>query len=178
VTGDFTRKQVRAVRTIEKDEEILADYCYGPSNNGKFIYGSKKYRQQLLLENCGFLCQCSVCSMEGETLEENEKLRAEIREKHTEFSQLLNGESSDPRKCMERAIKVFGDRLTLVKKLDIRAAFVYEMINFHRAAIRAKMLGISVHPEPNVLRQEALKWARICGDSAMQVFLQEFKYMM
>ena len=116
--------------------------------------------------------------MEGETLKENEKLRAEIWEKHANIGQLLSGESSVSRKSMKRAMKLSGDRMTLVKKLDIRAAFVGEMINFHRAAIRAKMLGISVHPEPNVLRQEALKWARICGDSAMQVFLQEFKYMM
>ena len=75
VMGDFTRKQVRAVMTIEKDQEILTNYYHGKHNYDKFNSGSREYRRQLLMEDRpfrGFLCECSVCSLEGESLEDND----------------------------------------------------------------------------------------------------------
>ena len=102
-------------------------------------------------------------------------MRAEIWEKHDEICQLLSGPSSVPRRSMKRAMKLSQDRLKLVQKLDIRANFVDEMINFNRAASKATYLGIS-SPEPSIFKREALKWARMFGDSEMQVYIKEFKY--
>ena len=62
VMGDFTRKQVRAVRTIEKDQEILTNYYHGKHSSDKFISGSREFRQGST--DRGFLCECSVCSLE------------------------------------------------------------------------------------------------------------------
>ena len=73
VMGDFQRHQVRAIMTIEKDEEILLSYW----NTKEFIYGSREFSRQELLEDTAFLCECSECSLEGEDLEENERMRAD-----------------------------------------------------------------------------------------------------
>ena len=83
---------------IEKDEEILFSY----RNSEEIDFGSREFRRQML-EMRGFLCQCSECSLEGEDLEDNEKIRAEIREKSEEINQLMSLERSDPR--MRKALK-------------------------------------------------------------------------
>ena len=86
VIGDYRRRQLRALRDIEKDEEILTAYC--PTQ--EFVYGTRDFRRQKLLETSAFLCECSVCSLEGEDLEENERIREEIRDKEREIDQLMN----------------------------------------------------------------------------------------
>ena len=78
VMGDFRRKQVRAMMVIEKDEEILLNY----RNTSEFVYGSRESRQRRMLQLRGFLCECSECSLEGEDLEENDRMREEIKENH------------------------------------------------------------------------------------------------
>ena len=50
---------------------------------------AREVRQQELLEILGFYCECSECSLEGEDLEENERMREEIREKEVEIEQLM-----------------------------------------------------------------------------------------
>ena len=59
------RHQVRALMVIEKDEEILVSY----QEQDNFIFGSREFRRQKLLEIFAFLCGCSECSLEGEDLE-------------------------------------------------------------------------------------------------------------
>ena len=84
VIGDYRRRQLRALMTIEKDEEILTAYV--PTDD--FVYGTRDFRQQKLLETFAFRCQCSECSLEGEELEDNERMRAVIRENETEVKRL------------------------------------------------------------------------------------------
>ena len=79
--GDYKRKQVRAVMVIEKGEEILSCYLEEP----EFLYGSREFRQQELLERSAFLCQCSQCSLEGAALQDDERMRAGIRETDREI---------------------------------------------------------------------------------------------
>ena len=76
VKSDLQRKKVCALGTIEKDEEILINYRKGEGE--EFNYGSRDYRRQRLLRTNGFLCQCFECSLEGEALEDNERMRAEV----------------------------------------------------------------------------------------------------
>ena len=47
VSGDVRRSQVRALRDIQKDEEILGSYY----DTTEFNYGSRQFRRQKLLEN-------------------------------------------------------------------------------------------------------------------------------
>ena len=155
VMGDFERKQVRAIKTIEKDEEILTSYLFPK----EFVYGSREFRQQKLLEFVGFLCQCSVCSLEGEALLEDDRIRAKIRQKTAEINQLLSCEES----AVEEAMKVAQRKTKLVQKLDIRSEFFSEMIQFCGFAVLARKKGISA-PDPEIFRQEALKYAKMSGD--------------
>ena len=159
VMGDFRRQQVRAIKVIEKDEEILMNFRYNP----KFVYGSREFRQQDLLETGMFLCKCSECSLEGRDLEDNEKLRAEIREFGEEIDELLAYDVSLERRSMKRAMKLAQKKTNIVQRLQIRVDYFTEMVVFFFAATRARAMGVSA-PDPDIYKREALKFAKMFGD--------------
>ena len=142
--GDFKRKQVRAMRIIEKDEEILI--CY--RNNEEFLCGSRESRREELLKKLAFLCKCSECSLEGEDLQQNERMRKGIEEKRVEIEQLVGCEGDLPRKFLKKAMQLAQQRIKLVQTLELRLMFVVEMKNFFGFAILAKNLGISCVNDP------------------------------
>ena len=166
VMGDFKRKQVRALMTIEKDEEILVNYC----NTAEFVYGAREFRRQKLLRTKGFLCQCSECSLEGEDLEDSERVRAEIRENDVEIVQLMRSQGSPRRSIVKKAMKLAQRKTKLVQKLDIRDRFVAEMVLACRFSVEARRLGISCRNEPEIFKQEAWKYAQMFGDYYIRVF--------
>ena len=169
VMGDFQRKQVRAIMVIEKNEEILSSW----QNTVEFIFGSREFRQQQVLEAGGFLCQCSECSLEADDLEENEKMRTEIKEKETEIEQLLMCGESHPvsrRSNMKKVLKLFQKKTNMVKNLNLRTEFVTAMIEFYRAAIKAKSMKISCKNDPDIYKQEALKYAKMFGDIHLHLY--------
>ena len=161
VMGDFRRHQVRAIKTIEKDEEILISY----RDHEELVFGSKEFRQRHLLEALTFLCQCAECSLEGEALEENERMRMEIREKKVEITRLLrcDGSVSLQRKSWKKAMKLEQQRVKLIQRLDIRAEFVKAMIDFYHAATWAGRMGIPRKNDPEVFKKEARKYAEMFG---------------
>ena len=174
VNGDLRRKQIRALMIIEKDEEILVSF----RNTDEFNYGSRESRRQYLLEASAFLCQCSECSLEGEALRENEKTRADIRKKIIEIEKLRVGFA--PRRSVKKSMKLAQDRLNLIKKLNLREIFVVEMLHFYSAARQAQRYEITA-PDPNVFKQEALKYAKMFGDTSLSVynnFLNMYEHMM
>ena len=136
-----------------------------------FHYGSREFRRQDLLENEAFLCKCSECSLEGEALEENERMRAEIMKKKVEFAQLKkNGLSSKMSKMkLKRVVKLTLESLNLVRKLDIRQRFVMELLTAFKLTSMAKMRGIPA-PDPNVFEREALDHAKMYGDAEMNIY--------
>ena len=162
--GDYQKNLHRThLKSIEKNEESLANY----RNNEKFVFGSREFRQQELLETRGFLCQCSECSLlEGWGLEDNDGARLEIREKNVEIRRLLTREGSGPvpRKKMRKAMKLANERVNLVKELNLRAEFVTEMAEFYLAATNAREMGIPTKVEdPDIFKQEAIKYAKMFG---------------
>ena len=168
VMGDFQRKQVRAMMVIEKDQEIMASYR---DWEDEFVFGSRTARRQKLLETSGFLCQCSECSLEGEDLEDNERTRAEISEKKMEIEQLRYEES---RKDMKKAMKVAQRRVKLTQKLNLRNVFVGAMFDFYKLAVRARRMNISCENDPDIYRQEALKFAKMFGDNYIHFYNRIF----
>ena len=174
VNEDIRRKQIRALMTIEKDQEILVGF----RNTDEFNYGSRESRRQYLLEASAFLCQCSECSLEGEALRENESTRAEIRKKIIEIEKLRVGFA--PRRSVKKSMRLAQDRLNLIKKLDLREMFVVEMLHFYSAACQAKRYEISA-PDPDVFKQEALKYAKMFGDASLSWynnFLNKYEQLM
>ena len=170
VKEDFRRKQIRALMTIEKDEEILVSF----RNTDEFNYGSRQSRRQYLLEASGFLCQCSECSLEGEDLRENERMRADIRKKIIEIEKLRFG-FPPPRRSVKKSMKLAQERLKLIQKLNLREIFVIEMLHFYSAASQAKRYDISA-PDPDIFKQEALKYAKMFGDFYNN-FLEKYEHL-
>ena len=155
------------MKFIEKNEEILLNY----QDIEEFTYGSREFRQQLLQETIApFLCSCSECSLEGEALEENERMREEIREKVAEIKQLLDIEGIPSRKAVKKSMKLSQQRLNLVQRLDIRGRFVEEMLNFYDAAFLAKNMGIPTASDADTFKREALKYAMMFGDSYIHFY--------
>ena len=146
------------MRTIEKDEEILTYYT---GNN----FGSREERREALLLNFGMLCSCSECSLEGEALEENERLRAEIREVNAELARKVK---------VKKAIQLAEKRMKLVKKLDFRADMMSELMNYYNIAVQARRLNLPCQ-DPDTVKLEALKYAKMFGDSFVNFYNNYFK---
>ena len=168
VMGDFKKRQIRAMMVIEKGEEILVSY----RTTEEFVFGSRESRQKELVEAAVFLGECSVCAAQSEDVEENDRMRAEIREKVTEIRQLWSGERSDPvsRRDMKKVMKLTQQRVKLIKNLNLRAGFMIAMIDFYSLAVSAKMMGISCDNDPDVYKQEALKYAKMWGDRYLHTY--------
>ena len=170
VMGDFKRRQVRAMMTIEKNQEILINYM----EDWDFVFGSRQFRQQELLVTEGFQCLCSQCSLEGEDLGDNERIREEIRENLEEKNPLMSFDQV-PRKDMKKFLKVNQQQIKLVQKLGVRAVFVDAMIYFYHAATRAKRMNISILAnDPDTFKEAALKYAKMFGDNYIHAYNKVF----
>ena len=168
VSGDFKRHQIRAIMNIEKDDEILIGY----ENKFEFVYCycSREVRQQYLLKIGGFLCSCSECSLEGEDLEDNERMRKVAEEKMDEIMQLLDCGESISRKSMKKVLKLSQQRVDLTKELGLRTGFVGTMVLFYKMALLAGTMDIPCVNDPEIYRQEALKYAKIFGDNYIHLY--------
>jgi len=79
---DFSLQQMFAVSLIKAGEELTVSYL--PDN---FI-ADRETRRKFLMKNHNFLCQCSICSLEGLDLENDEKLKIIARRRVDEINQL------------------------------------------------------------------------------------------
>ena len=161
VRGDVSRKQVRARKTIEQGEEILAYYI---TNN----FGSREKRREDLLLQFGMLCSCSECSLEGEALEENERIRAEIREIFNNIRQMMNKDDKTERD-VGQMVKLDQEMTMLVKKLDIPHDYVVQLLNISLpVAYYASILSVPGAQSPDDVKSKAWEHCQISGD--------QFKY--
>ena len=71
---------------------------------------------------------------------------------------------------MKKAMKLTQKRTKLVQKLNLPAAFMSEMIQFYLFALLARSMGISCENDPDIFKQEALKYAKMCGDSYIHFY--------
>ena len=189
VKGDIKRKQVRAVKNIEKGEEILVSKKGGL----QFNFGSRDYRRQVLLEEFAFICKCPECSLEGQDYEENEHLRSDIREKQFELYFLL-GTLSDGRSChldpqpdinLKLQVDMLEELTELIKRLDLQTEIARHLIMYCVAALEARDRGVEARdrggveardrgveacPDPEPIRQEALVLSRRLGDEMLRTF--------
>ena len=101
---------------------------------------------------------------------ENERIREEIRKKMAEGRQHLVNEGSEPRRNMKKVMKLAQRRVKLTQKLNIRILFVGEMINLCQLAVEAKKMNISCENDPDIFKQEALKYAKMFGDMYIHLY--------
>lgn len=159
VKDDLQRKKVFALKTIEKNEEILINYRIGK----KMGYGSREFRRNEMLRTNGFLCQCSECSLEGKALEANERLRTEIREKGLEIDHLTQGVEATLENTA-RALKLTEEKLALVQKLDNRLRLFDELLDACAVASDAQQFRLPVQDLIKSYYSSAQFWAQMFGD--------------
>lgn len=163
VMGDFKRIQVRAMMPIEQGQEILINYS---NMMVELDFGSREFRRQHLLDTYGFLCHCSECSLGGEELEENERIRVKLRQKKDGMDQLLASNLGDLKKLM----KLAHQRVNMMKKLNLRTGYVGAMICFYKLSVQARSMNIPCAREPDTYKQEAWKYAEMFGDRTIHVY--------
>ena len=76
-------------------------------------------------------------------------------------------------------MKLAQERLKLIQKLNLREIFVIEMLHFYSAASQAKRYDISA-PDPDIFKQEALKYAKMFGDTSLNFynnFLEKYEHL-
>ena len=71
---------------------------------------------------------------------------------------------------MKRVMKLAQKKTKLAQKLNIRAGFVSQMLDFHTLAIMARMMGISCENEPDIFKREAWKYAKMFGDNYIHFY--------
>ena len=67
-------------------------------------------------------------------------------------------------------MKLAQRRVKLIKKLNIRAEIITEMIDFYRLAVMARRMNISCENDPDIFKQEALKYAKMFGDNYIHFY--------
>ena len=113
-------------------------------------------------------------------MEDNERMRAEIRENGARVSQLcrlVKAEGSEEvrKRDVKKAMKLSQQRVKLVQKLGLRAAFLAAMMDFYFAATWARGLDISIlENDPDIFKEEAWKYAKMFGDRYIHYYNQHF----
>jgi len=163
VKDDFRRKVVRAVKTIKKGEEVVANYI----DTENFNFGSKDYRRSVLLDKFGFVCRCSECNLDSQELELNEQQRKEVVENIQLVKDLMN--KFDERATVS-ALKTGQETVKLVRELGL----VYEvprlLLNCFQVATAARFQNIIGMVNPRVYSDQALAYCEKFGDSFMHFY--------
>ena len=135
-----------------------------------------------MLEKMAFLCSCSECSLEGEALLENERIRAEIREKDLktkmlvpQIQRLCGAAPAAQKRPLMELLKTSQAIVKLVKKLDIQLEVVNQLTKCFEDALHASKMGFSRDPDPSAIKKEALEHAKMLGDSQMRIYNQIVK---
>ena len=161
---DFRRKVVRAVKTIKKGEEVVANYI----DTENFNFGSKDYRRSVLLDKFGFVCRCSECNLDSQELELNEQQRKEVVENIQLVKDLMN--KFDERATVS-ALKTGQETVKLVRELGL----VYEvprlLLNCFQVATAARFQNIIGMVKPRVYSDQALAYCEKFGDSVTEIWL-------
>ena len=163
VMGDFRRKQVRALKMIEKDEEISANYWECEDIN----LGTREFRQQFMLENHGFLCKCSECLLEEQALEDNDKLRAEAAALKSKIVNLLAGKTPLNTNNVKKALELCPEMMTRIVKLDVQIEILDKLLQFSLPlAYLAKMRKLEAQ-DPQIIKLEAMGYCKLFGDAKL-----------
>ena len=118
-----------------------------------------------------FRCLCSECSLVGEELKENDRMRAEMREKNEKMINLMIIE--DPNHIrgikhnLKRAVKLSQEYMFLLKKLNLQPEIADGLLKTALpVAWHARNMGLT-GPDPRSIKQEALELCHKFGDLMM-----------
>ena len=159
VKDDVRRKQVRAIKTIRKNEEICTDYLSGKM----FSMGLRKDRIEQIVKLANFICRCTECSLQGEALEENENARREYLDIKKDLPQLGYTNKKLAFRKSQRMVDI-------VRKLDLEINLYEVLLNCHHFALMARQSGASGIENPETSREEAWKRCQHFGEAGISTF--------
>jgi len=163
VKDNFRKKVVRAVKTIKKGEEVLANYV----DTEEFNFGTRDYRRAALVDKFGFICKCSECLLDGQEFELNEQQRKEVVENIQLVKDLMN---KFEEKSTVAALKTAQETVKLVKELGL----VYEvprlLLNCYQVATAARYQNIIGMVNPRLYSDQALAYCEKFGDSFLYFY--------
>eukprot|EP00092_Neocalanus_flemingeri_P008411 GFUD01009067.1.p1 GENE.GFUD01009067.1~~GFUD01009067.1.p1 ORF type:complete len:387 (-),score=107.42 GFUD01009067.1:317-1477(-) len=163
VKDDYKRKVVRAVKTIKKGEEVLANYV----DTEEFNFGLREFRRAVLVDKFGFICRCSECALDGDELYLNEQQRKEVVENIKLVKELMN---KFEEKSTVSALKTGQETVQLVREMGL----VYEvprlLLNCYQIASAARFQNIIGMVNPRMYSDQALSYCERFGDSFMHFY--------
>lgn len=129
--------EVWVCREVVEGEELEASYCVFPSLPLRQARMDRLYKQR------DFHCRCSVCSLSGEELQENENIRKRIQECTTEIPKLL--QMSGP----EEALNMAEKKIELMEEIEDQTVLRLPdcLLECHRLAAAAGDSGRMVELE-------------------------------
>ena len=129
-----------------------------------------------MMEKMAFICSCSECSLEGEALLENERIRAEIREKDLKTEmlvpQIMRLCGAAQKRPMMELLLTSQEIVKLVKKLDIQLEIFNQLTKCFEEALHASKMGFYRDPDPSAIAKEAQEHAKKQGDAQLRIYVQ------
>jgi len=163
VQGDYRRKVVRAVKTIKKGEEVVANYV----DTEEFNFGSREHRRSVLVDKFGFVCKCTECSLDCQELELNEQQRKEVIENIKLVKDLMN---KFEERATVSALKTGQETVKLVRELGLVYEVPRVLLNCYQVATAARFQNIIGMLNPRVYSDQALSYCEKFGDSFMHFY--------
>lgn len=161
LSGAATSKEVRAIRDIQPGEELTANYI----DSFEATWSTRVDRQKRL-SLWNFSCQCEVCSLEGEELKTNDKIREQISLQHQLVPKYMQTWNID--KALAAAQKKM-ELMKILKKemMTLMPSTLMELYEMYRIAAT---LGIDVPQNIEVYKEDALVLSQQFGDRFLKVF--------
>ena len=144
--SDALEMEVRAIRNIEKGEELTGNYM------GE-LGGTRKERMSMLEKNWFFLCQCEVCNLTG--------LESEVNDKTREFI-LKELDRLDPELVNKKNLsRMMSDYLEV-----LAACYTIET----ESMVELPMLLSQCHLVYRAVRDMGLRWK--CSSKARKILME------
>lgn len=155
--GNVRRQEVRACRDICEGEEIQCSYI----RVGAFALRAE--RQKKLLNSWNFICTCEVCSKTGDTLDQDEEIRTEIRKRNVALWNIrMQKTDSDPGLIHQKLLLALTEaQLKLDMMMDIEADAVLAL---PAALIQCYQLSCKTGRNPYWYKCKAMELAEKLGD--------------
>jgi len=164
VEGNPWAKQVRAVRDIQPEEELCANYI----DSFEATFSPCSVRQELL-QRWHFLCRCQVCSLQGDCRQKNDVIREKISLQHKLIPKYMAGWKID------KAVAAARTKVELMKSIQEQmiTTLPSAKLELYEMCRLAKTLGCSVPENCDDILQEARDMSVKLGDRFLHVFHQK-----
>lgn len=166
LVGEGFTMAITAVREITRNEEISLNYI-GTEEGG--LLASRQERRRLLAASWKFLCQCRICSLEGEQRRRNEALREKLRG----YREELAGFVCPDLEHVSLALELSLQRVARLRELgeEVLPGLPGAFMDCYGQARAVSHYGGQPKVSPAVLEAEAVSVASHLGPSLQHIVM-------